>query len=60
MKKSRPDEIDASLSAETSASSAVVGDESVKCSYCQSSTNRLGDAEDLLVCKDCHASSQYS
>lgn len=59
-KKSRSDETDASLSVETAASSAVAGGDSVKCSYCQSSTNRHGNTEDLLVCKDCHASSQYS
>ena len=60
-KKSRSDEPDTSLSTETSAVpsvSAVVDGESVKCSYCQSSVNRHGNTEDLLVCKDCHANSQ--
>jgi len=63
-KKSRSDEPDASLSTETSAvpsSVAAVADgDSVKCSYCQSSVNRHGNTEDLLVCKDCHANSQYN
>jgi len=59
VKKSRSDETDVSLSVETVVSSAVAGDDLVKCSYCQSSTNRLGNTEELLVCKDCHASSQY-
>ena len=59
-KKSRSDEPDASLSTETSAvpsASAVADGDSVKCTYCQSSTNRHGNTEDLLVCKDCHANS---
>jgi len=59
-KRSRSEETDALVSAETAASSAAAGGDSVKCSYCQSSTNRHGNTEDLLVCKDCHASSQYS
>lgn len=59
-KKSRSDETDVSLLTETAVSSAVADGDSVKCSYCQSSTNRHGNTEDLLVCKDCHANSQYT
>lgn len=59
-KKSRSDEADTSLSTETAATlSAAADNDAVKCSYCQSSTNRHGNTEDLLVCKDCHANSQY-
>jgi len=60
-KKSRSDETDTSLKTETIVVPADVADgDSVKCSYCQSATNRHGNTEDLLVCKDCHANSQYS
>lgn len=62
-KKSRSDETDKltdTLSTETAVvPSAVADGDTVKCSYCQSSTNRHGNTEDLLVCKDCHANSQY-
>lgn len=60
-KKSRSDDADASLSAETAvvpSVSAVADGDSVKCAYCQSTTNRHGNTEDLLVCKDCHANSE--
>ena len=59
-KKSRTDETDTSLSAESSAMPSAVSDsDSVKCSYCQSTANRQGNTEDLLKCKDCHANCQY-
>lgn len=60
-KKPRADEADAvPLSSETAALSVDANDDAIKCAYCQSSTNRHGDTEDLLVCKDCQANSQYS
>jgi len=59
-KKSRSDEAEMSLSTETGVMPSTAADsDAVKCSYCQSSTNRRGNTEDLLVCKDCHANSQY-